>query len=135
MSVSFGSEPYGLDYFYDVPGRKLKRVDFFTNSVNIQNAFWFYMDKFEDVSIYYLKNEQQTDLLETLTLNNQISSTIIPNQSVPCSTLSPQNDSFLLLSQKNENFNDKLRLWKCCTLVKDQNLTVEKILKRIKNER
>jgi hypothetical protein len=93
------------------------------------------MDKFEDVSIYYLKNEQQTDLLETLTLNNQINSTIIPSQSVTCSTLSPQNDSLLLLPQKNENFNDKLRLWKCCTLVKDQNLTVEKILKRIKNER
>jgi len=136
LSVSFGSEPYSLDYFYDVPGRKLKKADFFTNNVNIQNAFWFYMDKFEDVSIYYLKNEQQNELLETLNTNNQTNSTLTPiSQNALNNNLIPQNDSSLFLFQKNENFNDKLRLWKCCTLVKNQNLTIEKILKRIKNER
>ncbi len=134
LSVSFGSEPYSLDYFYDVSGRKLKRVEFFTNNVNIQNAFWFYMDKFEDVSIYYLKNEQQNELLDALSITNQANSSP-SGQNVPSNLFIPKNDSSLFVSQKNENFNDKLRLWKCCTLVKNQNLTIEKILKRIKNER
>jgi hypothetical protein len=92
------------------------------------------MDKFEDVSIYYLKNEQQNELLDALSINNQTNSSP-SGQNVPSNLFIPKNDSSLFVSQKNENFNDKLRLWKCCTLVKNQNLTIEKILKRIKNER
>lgn len=41
----------------------------------------------------------------------------------------------LFIPQKNESFNDKLKLWKCCTLVKHPALTLEKIVHRIKYER
>ena len=97
------------------------------------------MDKFEDVSIYYLKNEQQNELLETTIVSNQINATGLssanPNLIATSNLVNPKIDQSLYVSQKNENFNDKLRLWKCCTLVKHHNLTLEKILNRIKNER
>ena len=157
LAVSFGSEPYNLEYLYDMKGRKLKKVEFFTSNINIQNAFWFYLDKFEDVSIYFLKNEQQKEqLIEgmptavtqipttsivscsiTPNTTNQINANLptqtsltVNNNNINCETISN-----LYVPQKSENFNDKLRLWKCCTLVKHHSLTLDKILNRIKNER
>ena len=38
-------------------------------------------------------------------------------------------------SPASSEYLTKLRLWKCCTLVKRQNLTIDKILERIRNER
>lgn len=260
LSASYGSEPHNLDYLYDLSTNKIKRVEFFTNRVDIEKTYWYYFDKYEDVSIYYFKNEYQTKLnLHTTSMNNlsnqnansslnsnnninssvvqspilsstplsssntnpttAISSTFspntntsltvnskessdynlqssqinytnnfcipstipittanttspvtIPNTSLPSySSLSPvsaqlantavvasttaavivgatagvstkntDNSPFtssLFIPQKNENFNDKLKLWKCCTLIKHNNLTLDKIVNRIKNER
>lgn len=49
--------------------------------------------------------------------------------------VSPRTAS-LFMPQKNENFNDKLKLWKFCILViKNHDMTLEKIVKRTKDER
>lgn len=117
------------------------------------------MDKFEDVTVYFSKNENSNELkhqqeeliaLPELSINETSSATIVPtmnetpNSPTMLSTNIPNSISnsivtstnFLtLMPQKFETFNDKLKLWKCCTLIKHQNLTLEKILNRIKNER
>ena len=171
LSVSFGSEPHNLDYVYDSQQHKIKKVEFFTNNVNIQKTFWFYLDKYEDVSIYYFKNEyvqqQHEQLLLTTTnleaqaqsiqssnmnsstpsvlstITSAAANTTLTSAKVAIQMTNPPNpvadaasvSSSLFMPQKNENFNDKLKLWKCCTLVKHQNLTLQKIINRIKNER
>ncbi|CAF0915176.1 unnamed protein product [Brachionus calyciflorus] len=162
LSVSYGSEPYNLDYFYDLEKKIMKRIEFFTNNVKIEKINWFYFDKFEDVSIYYFKNDFfSQSLLKNIssntnsshqthsTINNSHNQTTSNNTTtisspvsiqITCSEISMPEayesvQSSFLIHQKNESFNDKLKLWKCCTLVKHQNLTLEKILTRIKDER
>lgn len=167
-----GSEPHSLDSLYDLESRKLKKFEFFAGNVNIDKTFWSYFDKFDDVSIYYFKNEYQQQLLlnksasnsnltnsssvSTSTINNPpssnqssqqqqqqpyyVSSNMMgstPNQpSLSVSSTSyPTISSSLFIPQANECFSEKLKLWKCCTLVKKPNLTLEKILNRIKKER
>lgn len=39
------------------------------------------------------------------------------------------------MPSKFETFSEKLKLWKCCTLIKQKNISLEKILTRIKSER
>ena len=99
-----GSEPPDLDYYYDTREKTLKKEEFFKSKLNIQNLNWCYYDKYEDISLYYYKNEQPLQM----------------NQN--------QRD-------QSQQFNEKLRLWKCCTLIKQQNVTLEKIIHRIANER
>jgi hypothetical protein len=94
-----------LEYYYDTKEKKLKKEDFFKTNLNMQKLYWSYYDKYEDISIYYYKNEQLQQL------NQQ-----------------HQHDQI-------QQFNEKLKLWKCCTLIKQQNVTLEKILQRIANER
>lgn len=178
LSVSYGSEPCTLEYLYDLDLRQIKKAEFFTSNINIEKTYWFYLDKYEDVSIYYFKNEyiqQQQKLAQSsntnlklsyssqeLVVNNlehqhRSSTTGLMSQSNTQAT-NVKNKSSLVntevqehktnvndvsqilnevyyLPQKNECFNNKLKLWKCCTLVKHHNITVEKILNRIKNER
>lgn len=154
LSVSFGSEPHNLDYFYDKETKCIKRTEFFTNNIKIDKINWFYFDKFEDVSIYYFKNDILFQSLlknvESVISGSGIQSSISTNRSVANSLSIQINESTPVLlvpetfesiqssfafSQQNESFNDKLKLWKCCTLIKSQNLTIEKILTRIKDER
>jgi hypothetical protein len=115
------------------------------------------MDKYEDVSIYFFKNEnlsqpqhqssQSTSAYlspSSLSSGAATSTTSSPSSStnnLQASVLSSSNVSSLaslmppLLLANSENLNHKLKLWKCCTLIKQPNLTFEKILNRIKNER
>ncbi len=184
---------------YDLDKQKIKKVEFFTSNINIEKTYWFYLDKYEDVSIYYFKNEyiqqqqklaqspntnmkqidqsmtascsnNQTSSLATISssnsnnLNYSTSTTSTTSTSIVSTSTQSQSknkttnissseiqdinllneinltfntsiDSCLYLPQKNENFNNKLKLWKCCTLIKHQNITLEKILNRLKNER
>jgi hypothetical protein len=188
-----------LEFLYDLDKQKIKKVEFFTSNINIEKTYWFYLDKYEDVSIYYFKNEyiqqqqkisqssntsvkqsDQSAIVSTNSYSNQNSSAATisssnsnnlnfststnTSSSASSSTTQSQSknkssaisasdmqdinllneinltfntsiDSCLYLPQKNENFNTKLKLWKCCTLIKHQNITVEKILNRLKNER
>ena len=100
LSLLAGSEPPDLDYYYDSREKILKQEEFFKSNINMQNLNWSYYDKYEDISIYYYKNEQ-----------------------------------ILQMNQRDQQFYEKLKLWKCCTLIKQQNLTLEKIMNRISNER
>jgi hypothetical protein len=102
LSLLVGSEPPDLEYYYDSTQKILKQEEFFKSNLSIQNLNWSYYDKYEDISIYYYKNEQ------IFKMNNQ---------------------------QRDQQFYEKLKLWKCCTLIKQQNLTLEKIMNRISNER
>ena len=86
----------------DTKEKKLKKEEFFKSNLNMQTLNWSYFDKYEDISIYYYKNEQ----LQQLNQHDQI-----------------------------QQFNEKLKLWKCCTLIKVQTMTLEKIVHRIANER
>lgn len=104
LSLLIDSEPYDLEHYYDVKDKKLKKEDFFKGNLNAQHFYWFYYDKYEDISIYYFKNEQSMQF----------------NQAQ---------------EQINQHFNEKLKLWKCCTLIKQQNINLEKILQRISHER
>ncbi|RNA25411.1 stAR-related lipid transfer 13 isoform X2, partial [Brachionus plicatilis] len=154
LSVSFGSEPHNLEYFYDKEAKSIKRAEFFSNNIKIDKTNWFYFDKFEDVSIYYFKNDILFQSLlknvESSTSNSGIQLPVSPNRTVTTAVTIQINDStsnFLepetfesvqssfAIPQQNESFNDKLKLWKCCTLIKSQNLTFEKILTKIKDER
>ena len=165
LSVSIGSEPNDLDYFYDLNSKQLKRPEFFLSNINIDKTFWCYLDKYEDVSIYFYRNEYpliqpQSNTSSTLTnnmghsmsniastaasisVNNNPQSNLISIQQLNPHSLSANNhyqnsnnSANLFASQKFENFNDKLKLWKCVTLIKHPNIKLEKILNRIKNER
>ncbi len=153
---------------------KIKKAEFFTSNINIEKTYWFYLDKFEDVSIYYFKNEyiqqQQKQLFQASATSLTAKETAMPASSSNTNNFASSqansnhhfkqrssiissvdqeltnlneihlafnipNESGFYLPQKNESFNNKLKLWKCCTLIKHQNITVEKILNRIKNER
>jgi len=145
-----------LDYFYNSKKKELLNTEFFTTKFNSDNIFWIYQDKFEDVSIYFSKNDQpsssqpkpqQPQQLQTnknSNTANPISSNKlqsytpvpfnIPSQvSIPVAAGCVSLTSVLV--PKPECFYNKLKLWKCCTLVKTPNLTIEKIVNRIKNER
>ena len=208
LSATYGSEPHQLDYLYDMQIHKIKRVEFFTSNVTIDKTHWFYLDKYEDVSIYYFKSESANELAamntsltnltqlassSTITNPNPIilqsstgiavaalveptstssvqstcpsgtgslfkvkstssmeesnnsqqqhsSSSVVVTATTPSRTTShtPASTSIsasLFMQQKNESFNDKLKLWKCCTLVKHPGLTLDKIVHRIKYER
>lgn len=86
-------------------------------------------------------NNPQALIVESSSLSSNVASGSIQiantssNSSTPNPTTIKQVQSSLFIPQKNESFNDKLKLWKCCTLIKQQNITLEKILNRIKNER
>lgn len=195
LSATYGSEPHQLDYLYDMQTRNIKRAEFFTSNVNIDKTHWFYLDKYEDVSIYYFKSEGSTELTvnTSLTNLNQSQSTAVAGSATPSSSMADASSTnsgngavssanakvrsansieetspslsplisavpvssatlpstvtatatstaasasaSLFIPQKNESFNDKLKLWKCCTLVKHPGLTLEKIVHRIKYER
>lgn len=143
--------------------RKIKRPEFFTNNVNIDKTHWFYLERYEDVSIYYFKSESANELVVNTSLTNLSSQSTAGSPTTansssdalstsrirsansidePSSSSTPmvinQSTSIsasLFIPQKNESFNDKLKLWKCCTLVKHPALTLEKIVHRIKYER
>jgi hypothetical protein len=157
LSSVFGSEPHLLDNLYDLEQKKLKKVDFFANNVQIDKTYWSYFDKYEDVSIYYFKNdsmssfnnnksiastatnlisisEQPSTQTTTTTTTTSGALNITTNNSA-LHTASTSYSSSLFMPQANECFNDKLKLWKCCTLIKKPNLTLDKIMNRIKNER
>lgn len=110
LSLFYDSEPLDLEVFFEPIERKLRKEEFFKNSIPTQNLNWCYFDKYEDISIYFLKNELNA----------------MGKHSEAFSQISPQNQP---------NFNEKLRLWKCCTLIKKQNVTFDKILQRINYER
>ena len=61
--------------------------------------------------------------------------TAASNASSATRTSNNNSTNTLFIPQTNECFNDKLKLWKCCTLIKKPNLTLEKILSRLKSER
>jgi hypothetical protein len=107
LSLLFESEPHDLDYYYDAEEEKLKTEDFFKCWSNIKSANWTFIGAYlADVSIFYCKNEM------LVKLNPEETVEIIRNQ---C--------------------HEKLRLWKCCAIVKNQNATLESIQQRISNER
>jgi hypothetical protein len=142
LSVVLGSEPHSLDGLYDWETRTLRKQEFFTSLVNVDKSFWSYFDKYEDVSIYYFRNEYQQQIIKTATsssnLNNSssLSASTTAAQAQQHFSMTPASfASSLFIPQTNECFNDKLKLWKCCTLIKKPNLTLEKILQRLKSER
>jgi hypothetical protein len=157
LSVVLGSEPHNLDSLYDPESRRLKKAEFFASNVNIDKSFWSYFDKYEDVSIYYFKSEYQQQVIKTAGSNANLSGAgsshlaagpnsnnsnasagggnVAPGATRPHSMNPAAFQACLFIPQTNECFNDKLKLWKCCTLVKKPNLTLEKILTRLKSER
>ena len=143
---------------------KFKPEPFTINPISIDKATWSYQDKFGDVSIYFCKsdlpNVQQFlfqpntqpnraslptfDLSPGVSLGNSSSSSGLPNQApatpvggvgASAAATSTPTSTTMLTPLRFENFNNKLKLWKCCTLVKKQSLTLDKILSRIKTER
>jgi hypothetical protein len=159
------TEPHNLEYFYDRELKKLKIQEFFQSNVKIDKTYWSYQDKFEDVSIYFCKNDtpdqqmfnlifpQSKNSIQLQSLINPISQNSISNTqqssnnnhnlpigqgsiaSLAGSSSIITATTAMLIPSKLENFVNKLKLWKCCTLIKKQNLTLEKILNRIRNER
>lgn len=156
------SDPLSLDSYYDLKNRSLKKADFFVNNIKLDKNYWYYMDKFEDVSIYFCKNENSNEtkqddaiMLPELTLHSNTNQNLLPvgdaslgqanethyaysNAGLPhsiSSTIVTSTNFLTLMPQKFETFSDKLKLWKCCTLIKQKNVTLEKIVNRIKNER
>ena len=146
------SDPPSLDYYYDVNTKSLKKSDFFVANIKLDKNFWYYMDKFEDVSIYFCKEEsnenKQTidDLasaLPEIAFTNNSSPSQVQLQSVTeqiysgsiSNTIVTSTNFLTLMPQKFETFTDKLKLWKCCTLIKQKNVTLDLILNRIKYER
>ena len=144
--------------------KKIKKSEFFTSNINIEKTYWFYFDKFEqDISIYYFKNDltqekQNTDgtnssnatnlsaqplnSTHSSSANNSYSESIRSevflnnqNKNVAINFDSVDEMSFFNFTEKTDNFSNKLKLWKCCTLIKQANMTLEKIVNRIKNER
>ncbi len=104
MQLSYDSEPYDLEYFYDKANKKLKNEDFFESHTGVKSSSWTLLDTYlSDISIFYSKNEMSN----TTTSN----------------------------SYSQQQTHEKLKLWKCCTLIKNQNLTLESIQQRIANER
>jgi hypothetical protein len=119
-----------LDFFYNSSRKELKNANFFTSKFSNDKIQWTYQDKFEDVSIYFCKHDQSSQTSANQTdshSNSSVSNT--QDFSEVVSTLTS------VIVSKPDSFGNKLKLWKCCTLVKTQNLTLEKILSRIKNER
>lgn len=139
--------PPDLDHFYNLESKEIKNVNFFTTKFSNDKIFWIYQDKFEDVSIYFCKLDQSTTTSanqpelksyvhhsNSSYNNSSVSSSSHGNQdwthfSEGCVSLTS------VVVPKSDSFYNKMKLWKCCTLVKTQNLTLEKILNRIKNER
>ena len=76
-----------------------------------------------------LKTAPSIDEANNSSINNNNTSTAVT------SNMAASISASLFIPHKNENFNDKLKLWKCCTLVKHPNMTLEKIVHRIKYER
>ena len=122
----------------------MRKAEFFNTKFNIEKTFWTYQDKFEDVSIYFCKDDNPGQSSSTNQFQSYVSMPPVSMNS-PVAGNSP-NDTLLALSEgcitltaavvpRPDSFYNKLKLWKCCTLVKTPNLTLEKILNRIKNER
>lgn len=145
-------EPPKLDYFYDIKTKQVKNAEFFKTKFNIDKTFWSYQDKFEDVSIYFFKTDQSNtqntnaNQFQSYVNNNQLPMHVSSSNSNSCSSQnshsmpsSAEGYSLTALTSvvvpRPDSFFNKLKLWKCCTLVKTRNLTLEKIIYRIKNER
>jgi len=144
-----------LDYFYNTKTKELLNTEFFTSKFNSDKMSWIYQDKFEDVSIYFSKHDQPTTCQPGQQQPPQQSNKNVANSgfnsrlqsympsSAPVNVASQISIPVAagcvsltsVLVPKPECFCNKLKLWKCCTLVKTPNLTVEKIINRIKNER
>jgi hypothetical protein len=139
-------ELYDIEHFYDFNEHKLKKNEFFKNDIDIEKIYWLYYDKYEDVSIYFFKNDYSTKDASAITTTvvqqhqshskeHRLSFKIDKKMT---SNLDPKflkNPNSVFLSSNCESFSNNLKLWKCCTLVKHTNLSLEKILARIKYER
>ncbi len=150
--ITTNSDPPSLDYYYDINTKSLNKSDFFAVNLKMDKNFWHYMDKFEDVSIYFCKEENNenkqtnddiTSVLPDLAFVNNSSSPDVQLQSVTeqiysgsiSNTIVTSTNFLTLMPQKFETFTDKLKIWKCCTLIKHKNVTLDQILNRIKYER